>query len=35
VIRPPTDFEILKEIYERHREEFPRYTKEDGGRPKL
>jgi hypothetical protein len=30
-MRPPTDFEILKEIYERHREEFPRYTKEDAG----
>jgi hypothetical protein len=24
--RPPTDFEILKEIYERHREDFPHYV---------
>jgi hypothetical protein len=28
-VRPPTDFEILKEIYESHREEFSSYTKDD------
>jgi hypothetical protein len=25
--RPPTDFELLKAIYERHHEEFARYVK--------
>jgi hypothetical protein len=28
-MRPPTDFEILKEIYESHREEFSGYTEDD------